>query len=220
FDQVFVFVLNLLKDQGLLRGKTVAIDATTLEANAAMKSIARKDTGEDWKQYLRRLAHAEGIKNPTDEDLRRMDRGRKDKKVSNEQWESPSDPDSRITKMKDGRTHLAYKAEHVVDLHSEAIVAATVTFADKSDPQSAPATLALAEANLVLAGSQAEIQETVMDKGYHDNGLLVELAGQNIRTYIPERQQKSRGWTDKPEPYEQAFRANRRARAAVGAKSL
>jgi transposase len=139
-----------------------------------------------------------------------LDRGRTDKKVSNEQWKSRTDPDSRIAKMKDGRTHLAYKAEHAVDLASEAIVAATVTFADKSDPQSAPATLSLAGANLVLAGSQAEIKEAVMDKGYHDNRLLAQLAEQGIRTYIPERRQKSRCWTDKPGEYEQAFRANRR----------
>jgi len=86
----------------------------TLEANAAMKSIVRKDSGEDWKQYLRGLAQAEGIEHPTEEDLRRLDRGRKDKKVSNEQWKSPTDSDSRIAKMKDGRTHLAYKAEHAV----------------------------------------------------------------------------------------------------------
>ena len=210
FDQVFVFVLRLLEDQGLLRGKAVAIDATTLEANAAMKSIVRKDSGEDWKQYLRGLARAEGIENPTEEDLRRLDRGRKDKKVSNKQWASPIDPDSRIAKMKDGRTHLAYKAEHAVDLGSEAIVATTVTFADKSDPQSAPATLSLAGANLGLAGSGTEIEETVMDKGYHDNGLLAQLAEQGVRTYIPERRQKSRRWTDKPVEQEQAFRANRR----------
>jgi transposase len=210
FDKVFVFVLSLLEDKGLLRGKAVAIDATTLEANAAMKSIVRKDNGEDWKQYLQGLAKAEGIQNPTEEDLRRLDRGRKDKKVSNEQWESPTDPDSRIAKMKDGRTHLAYKAEHAVDLVSEAIVATTVTFADKSDPQSAPVTLSLAEANLVLAGSEAEIAEAVMDKGYHDNGLLAQLAQRGVRTYIPERRQKSRRWTDKPAAYEPAFRANRR----------
>jgi len=209
FDKVFVFVLSLLEDKGLLRGKAVAIDATTLEANAAMKSIVRKDNGEDWKQYLRGLAQAEGIEHPTEEDLRRLDRGRKDKKVSNEQWKSPTDSDSRIAKMKDGRTHLAYKAEHAVDLVSEAIVATTVTFADKSDPQSAPVTLSLAEANLVLAGSETEIAETVMDKGYHDNGLLAELAERGVRTYIPERRQKSRCWTDKPVEYEQAFRANR-----------
>jgi transposase len=164
FDKVFVFVLSLLQDQGVLRGKAVAIDATTLEANAAMKSIVRKDSGEDWKEYLRGLAQAEGIDNPTEEELRRLDRQRKDKKVSNEQWESRTDPDSRIAKMKDGRTHLAYKAEHAVDLVSEAIVATTVTFADKSDPQTAPVTLSLAEANLVLAGSQTKIAEAVMDK--------------------------------------------------------
>ena len=210
FDKVFVFVLSLLEQQGLLRGKTVAIDATTLEANAAMKSIVRKDSGEDWKQYLRGLAKAEGIEQPTEADLRRLDRGRKDKKVSNQQWESPTDPDSRIAKMKDGRTHLAYKAEHAVELVSEAIVATTVTFADKSDPASAPATLSLAEANLVLAGSKTQIDEAVLDKGYHDNELLADLTARGVRTYIPERRQKSRRWTDKPTDYEAAFRANHR----------
>jgi transposase len=210
YDKVFVLVLSLLEQQGLLRGKSVAIDATTLEANAAMKSIVRKETGEDWKEYLQGLAQAEGIQNPTEEDLRRLDRARQDKKVSNEQWKSPIDPDSRIAKMKDGRTHLAYKAEHAVDVVSEAIVATTVTFADKADPQSAPATLSLAEANLVLAGSAAEIQEVVMDKGYHDNQLLAGLAQRGVRTYIPERRQKTRRWTDKPREQERAFRANRR----------
>jgi transposase len=209
FDQVFVFVLSLLEKKGLLRGKAVAIDATTLEANAAMKSIVRKDTGEDWKEYLTGLAKAEGLENPTEEELRRLDRGRKDKKVSNQQWESPTDRDSRIAKMKDGRTHLAYKAEHAVDLASEAIVATTVTFADKSDPQTGPVTLSLAEANLVLAGSETKIAEAVMDKGYHDNGLLTGLAERGVRTYIPERRQKTRHWTDKPVEQEQAFRANR-----------
>jgi len=210
YDKVFVFVLSLLEQKGLLRGKAVAIDATTLEANAAMKSIVRKDSGEDWKQYLQGLAQAEGIENPTEVDLRRLDRGRTDKKVSNEQWASPTDPDSRIAKMKDGRTHLAYKAEHAVDVESEAIVATTVTFADKADPQSAPATLSLAEANLVLAGSETEIAEVVMDKGYHDNGWLADLTARGVRTYIPERRQKTRRWTNKPAEYETAFRANRR----------
>ena len=217
FDQVFVFVLSLLEEKGLLRGKSVAIDATTLEANAAMKSIVRKDTGQNWKEYLRGLAKAEGIENPTEEDLRRLDRGRKDKKVSHAQWESPTDRDSRIAKMKDGRTHLAYKAEHAVELESEAIVATTVTFADKSDPQSGPVTLSLAEANRVLAGSATEIEEAVMDKGYHDNGLLAGLAQRGVRTYIPERRQKSRCWTDKPIEQEKAFRANgRRVRGKKG----
>ena len=210
FDEVFNFVVKLLKENGLLRGKSIGIDATTLEANAAMKSIVRKDSGEDWKQYLQGLAKAEGIDNPTEEDLRRLDRARPEKKVSNAQWQSPTDPDSRIAKMKDGRTHLAYKAEHAVDLESEAIVATTVTFADKGDAQSGPVTLSLAEANLVLAGNAVEIAEAVMDKGYHDNRLMAQLAERGIRTYIPERRQKSRCWSDKPPEYEKAFRANRR----------
>lgn len=220
FDKVFVFVLNLLEKQGLVRGKTVAIDATTLEANAAMKSIVRKDTGEDWKQYLKGLAKAEGIENPTEEQLRGLDRKRSDKKVSNEQWESPSDPDSRIAKMKDGRTHLAYKAEHAVDVVTEAIVATTVTFADKSDPRSAADTLALAEANLVLAGSPTLIEEFIADKGYHDNRLMADLTERGLRTYIPERRQKARCWTNKPAAYEQAFRANRRRVRAEKGKRL
>jgi transposase len=209
-DQVFAKVLSIAREKGLLKGGTVAVDSTSLEANAAMKSIVRKDNGEDWQQYLRGLAKAEGIENPTAEDLRRLDRGRKDKKVSNEQWASPTDPDSRIAKMKDGRTHLAYKAEHAVDVESEAIVATTVTFADKADPQSASATLSLAEANLVLAGSETEMAEVVMDKGYHDNGWLADLTARGVRTYIPERRQKTRRWTHKPAAYEAAFRANRR----------
>jgi hypothetical protein len=104
-----VFVLKIAADKKLLKGKTVGVDSTTLEANAAMKSIERKDTGEDWKEYLTRLANEEGIENPTDEDLRRFDKNRPDKKVSNDEWQSPTDPDSRIAKMKDGTTHLAYK---------------------------------------------------------------------------------------------------------------
>ena len=210
FDALFRFVLGVLEAHGLVRGKTLGIDATTLEANAAMKSIVRKDTGADWKEYLRQLAKAEGLENPTEQDLRRLDRNRPDKKVSNEQWQSPTDPDSRITKMKDGRTHLAYKAEHAVDLESEAIVAAVVTFADRSDPETAPVSLSLAEANLVLAGSPAAVQEAVLDKGYYDNGLLAWCAEQGVRTYIPERRQKRRRWTDKPPVQEAAFRGNRR----------
>ena len=210
FDKVFVFVLGLLEQKGVLRGKTIAIDATTLEANAAMKSIVRKDSGADWKDYLRQLAKAEGLEEPRDEDLRRLDRKRTDKKVSNQDWESPSDPDARIAKMKDGTTHLAYKAEHAVDLTSEAIVATTVTLADKSDAQSAPDTLSLAEANLVLAGSPTKVTEAVADKGYHDNALMSEMSARGMRTYIPEKQLKHRHWRNKPAAYEKNFRDNRR----------
>ena len=221
FDQVFVFVLRLLEQNRLLRAKAMGIDATTLEANAAMKSIVRKDNGKDWKQYLQDLAKAEGIENPTEEDLRRLDRHRPDKKVSNQAWKSPTDPDSRIAKMKDGRTHLAYKAEHAVDVQTEAIVATTVTFADKSDPRSAPDTLSLAAANLVLAGSEAKVEEAVADKGYHDNGLLADWQARGIRTYLPEKRSKHRRrWTNKPERFQKAFRANRRRVRAQKGRQL
>ncbi len=210
FEQVFQFVLGLLDQRQLLRGKTLGIDATTLEANAAMKSIVRKDGGGDWQGYLRTLARAEGIENPTEEDLRRLDRGRSDKKVSNENWESPSDPDARIARMKDGTTHLAYKAEHAVDLETEAIVAATVTCADRGDSRSGPETLVVAQANLIACGSGTTVEEVVADKGYHDNRLLALCAEWEVRTYIPERKQRKRVWRDKPAEMERAFRGNRR----------
>jgi len=217
FDQMFTFVLGQLQAHGVLRGQTVGIDATTLEANAAMKSIVRKDNGADWKEYLRALAKAEGMENPSEEDLRRMDRSRKDKKVSNQDWHNPNDPDARIAKMKDGRTHLAYKAEHAVDLESEAIVSAHLTHADRGDTVSGLESLVLAQANLVAAGSPDEITQAVADKGYHDNELLARCADWSVRTYIPERKQKKRRWTNKPAEHEKAFRANRRrVRAAKG----
>jgi transposase len=210
FESVFAHVLGVLDQNGLLKGKTLGIDATTLEANAAMRSIVRKADGKDWKEFVRALAKAEGIENPTDEDLRRIDRGRKDKKVSNEEWENPHDPDARIARMKDGRTHLAYKAEHAIDLETEAIVAAQVTHADRGDAQTGRETILAAQVHLVQSGSEAELKEVVQDKGYHDNAHLAWCAAWGLRTYIPERKQKSRTWTNKPEEYEAAFRANRR----------
>jgi transposase len=210
FESVFAHVLAVLNQKGLLKGKALGIDATTLEANAAMRSIVRKADGKDWKEFLRTLAKAEGIENPTDEDLRRIDRGRKDKKVSNEDWENRYDPDARIAKMKDGRTHLAYKAEHAVDLETEAIVAAQVTHADRGDAQTGSETIIRAQTYLVQSGSAAEVQEVVEDKGYHENAHLAWCAGWGLRTYIPERKQKTRTWKDKPQEYEAAFRANRR----------
>jgi transposase len=210
FNEVFAFVLRIIDQEGLLKGKTVGIDATTLEANAAMKTIVRKDNGQDWNEYLAQLAKAEGIENPTVEQLRQMDRKRKDKKVSNDDWHNPNDPDARIAKMKDGRTHLAYKAEHAVDLETQVIVAATVTHANRSDPETGAETLVMAEYNLQQADGEAAVRELVADKGYHDNRLLTQCADWQVRTYIPERKQKSRRWTDKPGKYEDAFRGNRR----------
>src|SRR5437762_11944115 len=117
---MFVWILALLQKKKLMKGKTVGVDSTTLEADAAMKSIIRKDTGEDWKEYLTRLMKEEGLLDeedepPSDEELRKFDKSRKDKKVSNEEWTSPNDPDDRIAKLKDGTTHLACKADHVLD---------------------------------------------------------------------------------------------------------
>jgi len=93
FREVFVFTLKTLEAGGFLKGKAFGIDATTLEANAAMKSIVRRDNGADWKAYLKELAQAEGLEDPTDEDLQRLDRRRKGKKVSNQEWKSRIDPD-------------------------------------------------------------------------------------------------------------------------------
>ena len=184
-ERVFLHVLQIAQDKKLLRGKTVAIDSTTLEANAAMRGIVRKDTGEDYKEYLKRLMAEQGIDNPTDEAIRRFDKGRK-KKVSNQEWQSPADPDSRIAKMKDGTTHLAYKAEHVVDLGSEFVLAAGIYPADQADPATLVDSVLRAQVNLVLAGSEQAIEEAAGDKGYHKAETLADCEGAGVRTYIPE----------------------------------
>jgi len=208
-EHVFAFVLKVAQEKKLLRGKTVAVDATTLEANAAMKAIVRKETGEDWKEYLKRLAADEGLVDPTDEDLRRFDKNRP-KKVSNKEWESPVDTDSRIAKMKDGRTHLAYKAEHAVDLESEFVLSATVHPADQADSATLVESVLRAQINLVLAGSDQEIEEAVADKGYHKAETLSDCEALNVRTYIPEPKRKKRKWEGKPESWRKATRANHR----------
>jgi transposase len=210
--EVFRLVLTLAEEKGLLRGCTVGVDASTLEANAAMKSIVRKDSGEDWREYLRRLAEQEGIENPTDEDLRRFDRKRKNKKVSNAEWESATDRDSRIAKMKDGRTHLAYKAENVVDLDTELVVAAEVYTADQGDPETLPKSLDQAQENIDLVDGETDIEDVAADKGYHKTEMIADVSEERgVRTYIPEREQKGRRrWTDKPASQQKAFYANRR----------
>lgn len=218
-EQVFAFVLGIAQQKKLLRGKTVAVDATTLEANAAMKSIVRKDTGEDGKEYLKRLMAAEGIENATDEEIRRFDKKRK-KKVSNKEWQSPADPDSRIAKMKDGTTHLAYKAEHTVDLDSEFVLAAAVHAADQADPSTLVDSILQAQVNLVLASSEQEIEEAVADKGYHKAQTLAECEECNTRTYIPEPKRKRYNWEDKPESWRRATVANRRRVRGARSKRL
>jgi hypothetical protein len=191
------------------------VDSTTLEANAAMKSIVRRDSGEDWKQYVTRLMQEDGViqesHQPTDEEIRRFDKQRKNKKVSNEEWVSATDPESRITQMKDGRTHLAYKAEHVVDLQSDLVLAAEIRPATDADSDTLVDSVIQARVNLEEAGSEAEIEEAVADKGYHaaDTLELCEFVG--LRTYIPEPQRKhERRWTDKPGEFQRAVYNNRR----------
>lgn len=219
---VFQWVLKLAAEKGLLRGKTVAVDATTLEANAAMKAIVRRDTGEDWNEYLRRLYEEQGgAKNPTDEELRRFDRQRKDKRVSNEEWMSPTDPDSRIAKMKDGRTHLAYKAEHVVDLETELVLAASIRHANEGDADTLVDSVMEAQTNLSEARIDAEIEEAVADKGYHATDTLELADWLNIRTYIPERKQKGkRKWGNVSAAARRAFINNRRRTRGARSKRL
>ena len=213
--EVFRLVLRLAAEKGLLKGKTVAVDSTTLEADAAMKSIVRKDTGEDWKEYVTRLMRDEGTidehDEPTDEEIRRFDKQRKNKKVSNAQWQSKTDPDSRIAKMKDGRTHLAYKAEHVVDLETELILGAEVYHGDQADTDTLVDSVMESQTHLAEAGLDETIDEAVADKGYHA-AETIELADSlNVRTYIPEPKSKhERRWTDKPEEFQRAVYNNRR----------
>jgi transposase len=231
--EVFGWVLGVLADRGLLKGQRIAIDATTLEANAAMRSIVRRDTGESYEEFLRGLAKASGIATPTREDLVRLDRKRK-KRTSNKHWKSPADEDARIAKMKDGRTHLAHKAEHAVDLDTGAVVAVTLPGADKGDTTSLDATLCEAGMTVAeLAGREAElepdrepkvnvngIEELVTDKGYHSGAVLQRVKSYEVCSYIPEKRQKGRrNWQGKPAEQQAVYENRRRVRSEYG-KSL
>jgi len=215
FEEVFQWVLERAVAKKLVSGKTVGVDSTMLEANAAMKSIVRRDTCEDWKEYVTRLMREEGVieakEEPSDEEVRRYDKSRKNKKVSNEEWVSPSDPESRIAVMKDGRTHLAYKAEHVVDLKSDLVLAAEVTPANHGDSQTMVDSVMQAQVNLDQAGSQQQIEEVAADKGYHAAAALELCEALNLRTYIPEPKRTYRSrWVDKPAEFQHALYGNRR----------
>src|SRR5436190_18625171 len=220
--QVFTWVLRLLEEKKLVKGKTVGVDSTTLEANAAMKSIVRRDTGDDYETYVKQLMAEEGIEEPTSEEVRRFDKQRKDKKVSNEELVSDTDPEARITKMKDGTTHLAYKAEHVVDLETNAILAAEIYHANYQDTQTLEDSLHQAQINLAEAGSEVEIVEAAADQGYHSNGTITELREHTTyRTYIPEPELKhDRVWTNKPPEEQAAVYANRRRTRGEHGKKL
>lgn len=210
----FELILQAAGDNGLLRGKTIGVDATDLEANASLKSIVRKDNGDDWRAYLRKLYEEEtGNSEPTDDELRRFDKSRKDKKkVSNEQWQSESDPDARIGKMKDGRFHLKYKAENAVDLETEVIVAAEIYHGDLGDTATIEDTVNTAKTNVGATGGDRNVEEVVADKGYHSEDCLDRLQNETgVRTYIPEPHRSSkRKWKNKSEATESSYRRNRR----------
>jgi transposase len=180
---VFTWILQRVAEAGLLEGTTLGIDATTLEANAALRTIVRRDTGESYEAFLTRLAQASGIATPTREDLARLDRKRP-KKGSNDEWTHPHDPDARITKMKDGRTHLAHKTEHAVDLESGAVVAVTVQPADDGDATTMIETVITATEQLEAVHAEAPaIRELIADKGYHSNagGCVRTAGGSSVR---------------------------------------
>jgi hypothetical protein len=192
-----------------------------LEANAAMKSIVRRDTGEDWKEYVRRLMQEQGIENPTDEEIRRFDRQRKDKRVSNEEWVSKTDAGSRIAVMKDGRTHLAYKAEHVIDLDTELVVGASIQHANVGDADTLVDSVVEAQTHLREAGTDAEIEEVVADKGYHATDTIELSDALGLRTYIPERRAKGkRNWKKVALAKRRAVLNNRRRVRAQRNKKL
>jgi transposase len=214
---VFRWFVKVLGEEGLIDAQTVAVDATMLEASAAMRSIRRRDDGRGYEEYLKDLAKAEGIEQPTREQAARLDRKRK-KKVSNKEWKSPTDADARIAKMKDGRTHLAHKAEHAVDLSSGAVVAITLQAADLGDTTTLGITLQQAQANAMLINPRG-VEEVVADKGYHSNQVLVDLHQDGTRSYIPEPERGPRNWDAKQQEQKRVY-ANRRRMAGRRGKDL
>jgi transposase len=231
---VFAWVLGLLADAGLVKGKRIGIDATTLEANAALRSIVRRDNAESYEEFLQGLARQSGVETPTREDLARVDRKRK-KKGSNREWVNPHDRDARITKMKDGRTHLAHKAEHAVDMDTGAVVAVTLQEAHLGDTTTVKETLAEAGAAVAeLIEREAEvaplekpqvdlggIEEVVADKGYHSGPLLQQMQAAGVRTYIPEKKQAGkRHWEGKEDQQRLVYANRQRLQTPKGKRLL
>jgi transposase len=221
---VFTWVLQCVSTAGLVKGKTIGIDATTLEANAALRSIVRRDSGESYEEFLTTLAKASGIGTPTRADLARIDRKRK-KKGSNDDWTHPHDPDAKITKMKDGRTHLAHKAEHAIDLETGAIVGVTVQGADQGDTTTIQQTLPEAAEQLeavatVTDDAVAVIEEVVADKGYHSRTTVHDLKTLEIRTYISEPDRGPQSWIDQEAERDAVYANRRRIRGNRGKRLL
>ena len=222
---VFSWMLGVLAENGLVDGKTVGVDASTLEANAAMRSIVRRDTGASYNEFLEDLAKASGIETPTREDLARVDRKRP-KKGSNEDWVHPDDPDAAITKMKDGRTHMAHKVEHAVDMKTGAVLAVTVQAANHGDTTTLTETLIELGAQMETLDSitdnirEDRVTELVTDKGYQSNGTVTILRAAGVRTYMSEPDRGRRKWKDKAEEQKAVYANRRRIRGNRGKELL
>jgi len=227
--KVFLWVLGMLAEEGLLKGKTVSVDGTTLEANAALRSIVRWDNGQAYDEFLKGLAKESGIETPTREQLAKLDRKRK-KKGSNDDWKNPHDPDAQITRMKDGRTHLAHKAEHAVDLETGAVLAVTLQPAAAGDTSTLHETLAqcgehIREVAADIDDSAVQMNpegpaELVLDKGYHSNDVLVILKEVEVRSYCSEPDRGRRDWKDKPGEKAAVYQNRRRIRGERGKRLL
>ena len=223
-EAVFAWVLERLAEHGLIKGDRIGVDASTMEANAALRAIVRRDSGEGYREMLKRLAEESGIATPTAEDLVRFDRKRKGKRLSNAEWTSARDPEARIAKLKDGRTHLAYKPEHAIDLDTGAIVAAEVHAADQGDTATLPGTLEAAEANLAAVGAAPtpeDPSELVADKGYHSREGLKDLEDGPWKSRIAEK--KAAGvsrWRGDEEARRAVYNNRARLRSAVAKEAF
>lgn len=227
--QVFCWVLAVLAKAGLLKGKTVGVDATTLEANAAMRSIVRREDGQIYEDFLTDLAKASGIETPTRQDIAKLDRKRP-KKGSNEDWVHPLDPEAQITKMKDGSTHLAHKQENAVDMETGAVVGVTLHGGSTGDTKSIDATLAAVDENLADVHKMVDdetseqvserVREAVTDKGYHSNAVMVGLEESEIRSYISEPDRGRRRWEGQHAERDAVYRNRRRMRGRRGKRLM
>lgn len=226
--EVFTWVLQVIAQEGMLKGGTIAVDATTLEANAALRSIVRRDTGERYDEFLKRLALESGIETPTKEQLAELDKKRKNK-GSNDDWTHPHDPDAKIGKMKDGRTHLAHKAEQAVDLETGAVLAVTLEGAGAGDAATLAETVMEAAEQLAMVATNQQaneqlradgLKELVADKGYHSNEVMEDLAALQIRSYISEPDRGRRRWRNKAAAREAVYGNRRRIRGERGKRLL
>jgi transposase len=223
-ERVFGWVLALIAERGLVRGERIGVDASTLEANAALRQIVRRDTGEGYREMLERMAQESGIETPTAEELIRLDRKRRGKTLSNEEWVSRTDPEARIARMKDGTTHLAYKPEHAIDLDTGAVVAAEMHPADQGDTTTITGTLDAAQRNLTSVGAppcSEDPAECVADKGYHARAVLTDLDGGPWKTRIaePQRRGVSR-WHGDADARRAVYNNRVRLRSGVGKQAM